>query len=219
MTSVNIVKSEEKVFVAHAEEDIEEVTKVLEPVRNLPINFYLALESAEVGRSSENARRHIKTSSLIIPYITENSKRKAWVNQEIGCAFGLNKEILPVFEQPNQLKAFIKGVEGVRIDRSDWDSTTYQLVSRLRAVFEPLQSELDTATNPLKKKLPDWGLVVQCNYDECNVEGSIDLSGWSQKELWEWHESGDPLVTTCRNCGTEYHFDPATLRFVGRIEP
>jgi hypothetical protein len=211
MEYIDVVKLDKEVFIAHSEEDMQEVKKLIELVNTLPINFRLGLESAGVGPIPKKVRQQIKNSSLVLPYITENSKNGIWVNQEIGCAFGLEKEILPVFESSSQLNAFVNNREGVRINRDDWEFTAYQLITRLRRVFEPLQNKLDAFADPLSIKMPDWGVILECSRHNCNRTVSLDLSDLTQKELWDMYESGEMVVKTCPACDTEYCFNPATL--------
>jgi mannitol/fructose-specific phosphotransferase system IIA component len=64
--------------------------------------------------------------------LTEDGARSEWVNQEIGVAHGLGKDIIPIKEKGVDVKGFIEGVEWITLDRFNPDVALEKTSSYLR---------------------------------------------------------------------------------------
>ncbi len=195
----------EQVFVSHAPSDVELVNELFAPVRNLPFAVHVALDEIEPGRSRQNLTGRLDNSDVLVAVLTEDSVSNDWVNQEIGYATANGVPIVPLFEAEHQRGGYIDRVEGVEIDRDNPGVTIFNLLCRLRSELAPLGA----------LSVPNWFLQFPCNYQGCGERVTLDVEA-SQKELWRKHEHNRTISTDCPDCGSTYHFDPATLGFLHR---
>src|SRR2546423_528056 len=86
-----------RIFLSYARADRELVDNIvfkigeemgLEPLRDTQINPGMAFP--------DEIKQLISRAHLFMPIITENSKKSAWVHQEIGFALALHLPVLPL---------------------------------------------------------------------------------------------------------------------------
>lgn len=195
----------ERVFVSHAPADLDTVTELFAPVRNLPFAVHVALEEIEPGRSRHNLTGRLDNSDVLVAVLTESSVSNAWVNQEIGYATANGVPIVPLYEDESQRGGYVDRVEGVEIEPDSPQVTIFNLLCRLRSELAPLGA----------LSVPNWFLQFPCNFEGCGEQVTLDIVD-SQKELWRQHEHNHTLSTDCPECGSTYHFEPATLGFLRR---
>jgi len=197
--------SDERVFVSHAPGDVDVVESLFRSVRNLPFDVHVAAEEVEPGRSREHLKGRLNECDVTVVVVTEAAASNQWINQEIGYAVARGVPIVPVFERQGDLGGYLRGIDGVALDRESMDATVFNLLSRLRSELAPLGS-LST---------PKWYVRFPCNAGSCGEPVTLTIDQ-RQKELWRLHDHGRTVHADCDECGARYHFDPATLGFLQR---
>lgn len=197
--------TDERVFVSHAPADAEIVEELFAPVRNLPFAVHVAMEEIEPGRSRHNLTGRLDNSDVLVAVLTESSAGNAWVNQEIGYATANGVPIVPLYEDELQRAGYVDRVEGVEIERGDPQVTIFNLLCRLRSELAPLGA----------LSVPNWFLQFPCNFEGCGERVTVEIDA-GQKDLWRMHEHNQTIAADCPECGSTYHFEPATLGFLHR---
>ena len=200
--------SDKQVFVSHAPGDLDLVGELFTPIRNLPVDFYLAVEEIEPGRSRQNLEGRLSNADLLVSVLTPTSIEDHWVNQELGYATAKGVPILPLVHADVRQRGYAEQVEGVELDPESPTTTIFNLLSRLRSELEPIGS----------LSMPSWYLSFPCTYEGCGTTVSLEIEE-RQKALWRLYEHGELLTATCTTCGAAYEFNPATLGFIERIGP
>lgn len=200
--------ADKQLFVSHAPADLEPVTEIMGPIRNLPFDVYVAVEEIEPGRSRRNLKGRLSNSDLMLSFLTESSVDNHWVNQELGYATAKGIPVLPVVESERYQRGYSKEIEGVEFDRENPEVTVFNLLCRLRSELEPI-GELS---------MPSWYVSFPCSRKGCERTVTLDIER-RQKELWQQYEHGNTITAECEACGSRYEFNPATLGFIERIDP
>lgn len=100
-----------KIFISYSDQDrsrMRSLERIIKKSRHFtPI--IIADRREVLTALTDKVKFGIFESDYIIPILTETSIGSQWVNQEIGYAVAMNKEIVPIIEQSiiNQLKGFI----------------------------------------------------------------------------------------------------------------
>lgn len=194
-----------QVFVSHDESDLEIVDSILSSIQYLPFELSIAISEPTAGRIPTTVMQQISNSDIFIPVLTQKSKNNQWVNQEIGYALNQNRTIIPLFEDDSMLNGLIGDYKGVKLNESDEDRTTFEVIRMLRQDCEPIYF------GPL---MPNWYVRLQCNYDNCQNKNRFKINK-GQKELWNMYENNINICWECMNCSREYQFNPATFEFEG----
>lgn len=105
------MKTIKKVFISYAEADKSKVTtlqKVIDKT-NILSAIVIANNRQALIQLSEKVKNGIKDCDYFVPILTPNSISAQWINQEIGYATALNREIFPIVEHSviDVLKGFI----------------------------------------------------------------------------------------------------------------
>jgi len=198
-----------QIFISHAESDLDLIDRILSPIQNLPFDLIISVAEPEPGRIHTNITNQISNADVFIPVLTQDSKDNQWVNQEIGYAINQNATIIPLFEDDSMLGGLISDINGVELDRYNNERTTFEVISMLRQDSQPL------SIGPL---MPNWYLELKCNYGNCKRMNYFTIDR-AQNELWEMHKNGNNIWWECENCGSQYHYNPATFEFVKRTKP
>lgn len=191
--------TEFRVFVSHAYEDLDELRVFLESISYLPIELYIAVEDASVGRIPDTIHSEIENTDVVVPFLTDDSVDNHWVNQEIGCAIAHDLTVIPLFQQSNLLNGFISNMEGVSISYSNPHKTTFELLTRLRSIFSPPRGS------------SDWYLDIECL--SCRQHNLFPIDQ-PQAQLEYLHEDGDVLEYSCSKCRVTHRFHPLSLHFL-----
>jgi len=200
--------ADKKLFVSHAPDDLESVSEIVGPVRNLPVDVHVAVEDVELGRSRRNLKGRLANSDLMLVFLTESAANNHWVNQELGYATAKGVPILPVVEDDAYQRGYSKEIESVEFEPDSPEITVFNLLCRLRSELDPI--------GELSK--PGWYVEFPCSHAGCAAMVVLTIEQ-RQKELWQHYEHGDVLTATCEQCSTAYQFNPATLGFIQQIEP
>lgn len=197
----------EQVYVSHAPADLGVVEEVVGTVRNFPFDTYVAMEEVEPGRNRENLAGRVANSDVVVAVLTADGAGDQWVNQEVGYASARGVPVLPLYESPDHRGGYLHRVEGVELDRENLSVTAFNLLCRLRAELAPLGALSE----------PTWFVRFPCGADGCDAAVTLEIEQ-RQKDLWRMREHGETLRARCGDCGAAYHFEPATMGFLGRGE-
>ena len=195
------------VFVSHATDDLDRISELVGPVRNLPIDVYIAAEAVGPNRSRAQIKRRLANSDLAVVGLTATAVDDAWVNQEIGYATAEEVPLVPVVDPGVEPPGYVD-TDSIAINPDQPEKTVYELLSWLRDALEPI-GELTT---------PSWYLSFSCTQQGCPATVLQPIER-QQHELWKAYEHGNTLTAVCEECGTAYEFNPATLGFIGRATP
>jgi hypothetical protein len=118
------------VFLSHAKEDIELITKVEQHMRPLEVRVYKYEDDPQGGTPlAVKLQQRIRECDVVVVLLTRNSQARPSVHTEVGIARGLGKPIIPVIEigiDPQQF-TFLQGLEWVLLDPAHLDTTLLQL--------------------------------------------------------------------------------------------
>lgn len=196
-----------ELFVSHAPADFDRISRLVGPIRNLPITVSVAEDVVEPDRSRAQIKRRLANSDVALLFLSSAGATDQWVNQEIGYATAEEVPVLPVADDGVELPGYVD-TDPVTVSPDSPERTVYDILSRLRDQLEPI-GELTT---------PNWYLSFACTHSRCTatVMQAIERT---QHELWKTYEHGDTVTAVCDNCNTSYEFNPATLGFIEKHEP
>lgn len=121
-------------FISHSTKDVMgdvgEVCNILEKCR---IRSFVADRDAPLGEPlPEKIKKAIEESELFLVFLTKNSKKSLWVNQEIGYALGKGIPIIPLKKGKTALKGLIESAKYVKMQHNPL-LTVKDVFSRLGA--------------------------------------------------------------------------------------
>ncbi|MFP8954339.1 toll/interleukin-1 receptor domain-containing protein [Natrialbaceae archaeon A-arb3/5] len=197
----------EQVYVSHAPADLEFAQTLFSTVKNFPFDVHLALEEVDTNAGRGRLTGRIERSDVTVAVLTDRSVTSKWVNQEIGYARAEGVPILPVYDDAGDCEGYVADEDGIAIDRGDATETIFSLLSALRAELAPLGS----------LSVPNWFIQFPCTSANCGERLTLDIDQ-PQPKLWKRYRHGQPLSTSCRDCGATYYFNPATIGLVRRVD-
>jgi len=112
-----------KVFISYSTKDRELIEDIAEFLPLKGITPYIAEWDVTPGKNlPRKVVSQIRNSDCVVAILTKGGKRSEWVNQEIGCALGLDKLVIPFVEKGVRVKGFLEARECIRFDPSDPES-------------------------------------------------------------------------------------------------
>jgi hypothetical protein len=124
--------------------------------RRMPrgVSLFVAEWKESPGRPlKEKISQALSECDLLLAILTEDGARSEWVNQEIGVAHGLGKDIIPIKEKSVDVKGFIEGVEWITLDRFNPDVALEKTSSYLTGLHHQ-------KVGKMRQDGIAWGLVV-----------------------------------------------------------
>lgn len=120
-----------EVFFSHNSEDFSWADKIKNEAEKEGIKVYLYEDDPQPGKYvAEKVKETIRRCDSVIFFLTKNSQKSAYVQQEIGFAQALNKLIIPIVDKganPNSL-AMLTGIEYFPFDQSNINITNEKLI-------------------------------------------------------------------------------------------
>ena len=164
---IKCIKLKHKLFISYSDFDKDKVSLIEKEFEGhyLFTPLVIADNRESLKPLVKKVCEGIIASSVIIPLLTHKSISTQWINQEIGFAFGMEKNIKPIVEAQiiDNLKGFIhKQVDLSYTYRSDdnkkFENTTF--IAALRMLIIDLEKEFAevTPTVPVKKSSFDEAL-------------------------------------------------------------
>ena len=128
-----------RVFISYAGKDKKRVKHL---IRILKKNNLIPVWDEDIwaGKRFDDAvQKLIDRAHIFMPLITEKSKRRGWVHQEIGYALGINLPVLPVAvdTQPGEMIAAYKAIP---VKQKDLEAENQQILEQIpfeRIVLNP----------------------------------------------------------------------------------
>ena len=112
-----------QVFISHSTKDREIIVEIARSIQSDEIKAYVAEWDITPGVDlPRKVKNQIKRCDCVVVILTKRGTRSQWVHQEIGCANGLDKLVIPFVEKGVKVKGFIGSREYIEFDRSDPDS-------------------------------------------------------------------------------------------------
>lgn len=120
-------------FVSHSTKDISgDVGEVCEIFEKCRIKCFIADRDAPLGEPlPEEIRKAIEESELFLVFLTNNSKKSPWVNQEIGYALGRRIPVIPLKKGRMKVKGLIESAKYVKMQTNPLD-TVNEIFSKLK---------------------------------------------------------------------------------------
>ena len=121
-------------FVSHSTKDIRgDVGEVCEIFEKCKIRSYVADRDAPLGKPlPEEIKKAIEESELFLVFLTKNSRKSPWVNQEIGYALGKGVPVIPLKKGRIIVKGLIESAKYVKMRDNPLD-TVNEIFSRLKS--------------------------------------------------------------------------------------
>lgn len=101
----------QNIFISYSSTDDEKVALIRNELTGNPdfVPIIIASERESLKPLAAKVADGIRRSDVVVPFLTTNSVHTQWINQEIGFAQALDKQIMPIVERGviNGLKGFI----------------------------------------------------------------------------------------------------------------
>lgn len=112
------------VFISHGKGDVEIVKALYSTLKQSGINVYVAEFYPEPGLAlSDKIVTYIESSDCFLVFLTQESIKSAWVQQEIGIAREAKRLIIPVVEKGVKVAGVLEGIEYIELDRKNlWNT-------------------------------------------------------------------------------------------------
>ena len=108
------------VFISHSTEDASIVYELKKWLRLSGVNAVMAEDILIPGAPlPDKIARLIDESDCVLALLTRDGTRSAWVNAEIGYAWGRGKMIVPVVEEGAEIKGPLEGREYMAFRRDN----------------------------------------------------------------------------------------------------
>lgn len=118
------------------------------------VSLFVAEWKRSPGRPlKEKISEALSDCDLMLAVLTEDGARSQWVNQEIGVAHGLGKDIIPIKEKGVDIKGFVEGLEWITLDRFNPEVA----LERTSLYLKDLHSE---KVDMVRQDGIAWGLAV-----------------------------------------------------------
>ena len=123
------------VFLSHSTKDKELINDVAGYLIARGIKTHVAEWNVAAGTElPKKVASLIKSSDCLVAILTKDGARSQWVNQEIGCAEGAGRLVIPFVEKGVKVKGFLEARECIRFDQTD----PYSIKSALRRLRDYL---------------------------------------------------------------------------------
>jgi hypothetical protein len=137
---------EYNVFVSHSmrQEDLAIVYTAAQDAAARGIRCYIAERDWQFGQSlPAKIENHIRSCDCFVAFLTVGGAQSQWVQQEIGCAVGLNRPRILVVEEGVGVTGFDIGKEYIALDR--WNP--WQAVATLNTYLSQLREKKEQQQN------------------------------------------------------------------------
>lgn len=188
-----------EVFFSHAEEDWNFVERVSNILDRIGISCYTYERYPEYGEYiPEIIKQRIDNYMTVIVLLTQNSVQSQWVNQEIGMAFALDRNLIPIVENGIETKGFVELRQRINYDENSPDDAIYALIYRLRILH------------------PKDNIELYCENEKCeNHTRRFNVSLPTQEEINDAIGRNLLFVADCPSCGRQNNYYPETLEQEG----
>jgi hypothetical protein len=177
------------VFLSHSEQDEQLIARIHDALSKLGLEVYVEEYESAYGEDIVNCVSDaIERSNYFLVVLTEKSIKSQWVNQEIGYAYALEKDIIPVRVGEIHHTGMVGNIKGIKAKSDDFES----IISEILYHF----AELEGKTK----------FYYEC--DECD-----DGYKWllpDESEIKQWIKRREPYELEC-DCKYTIKLNPLTL--------
>lgn len=112
-----------KIFISHSIDNIGIVEQIKTMFEQKGMDAYVAVSHFQPGASIlEKVKENIRSANYFLLLYTKSAEKSSWVQQEIGMALNMNKDIIPIIEENVAVPASLQGIEYVRLKKGDVSS-------------------------------------------------------------------------------------------------
>lgn len=159
-----------QLFISYSDYDSDKVTLIVKELEDhiLFSPLVIAANREALKPLAEKVITGIKTSTVFIPILTSKSISTQWINQEIGYANAINKNITPLVENTilKDLKGFIHKEIDLPYNFTNTDSNDdflkafRVLISDLEVAYSETASEVKPEKTPIEESLSAFDAVA-----------------------------------------------------------
>ena len=121
-----------RVFISHSVKDYEVANQLKNQLKDSSISCFVAHKDIKPTTVWEREiRKALKSMEIMILFVTEDSCKSWWVNQEIGSAWNQNIPIIPIKLDQHDPKGFISGIQAMKLNKEHIISGRYDLREKL----------------------------------------------------------------------------------------
>ena len=119
-------------FVSHSTKDVSgDVGEICEVFDKCKILSFIADRDAPPGKIlPDEIKKAIEDSELFLVFLTRNSKKSIWVNQEVGYALGIGTPVIPIKRGKIQVDGLIESIKYIQM-RDDPLETVREIFTKL----------------------------------------------------------------------------------------
>jgi len=125
-------------FISYAGTDKKIAKDLANFLKALGLDVFIFEEKRKYGMElTKKISDAISTSKLIFVLFTRDGLSSQWVNQEVGFAYALNKEIIAIVEKYKRVSGFIGYHEHISLERSDhgWWRARFEIFKLIKDKF------------------------------------------------------------------------------------
>jgi len=187
-----MTKYEYDIFLSHSEQDEDLIARIHNSLLKLGLEVYVEEYESTYGEDLVDCVCDaIEKSNYFLVVLTDKSIKSQWVNQEIGYAFALEKDIIPVRVGEIQHTGMISNIKSVKAKANDYES----IITEILYHFADLED------------------ITEFSY-ECDKCDEDDM--WSlpdESDLKQWVKRKEPFKLEC-TCGYANKLNPRTLESI-----
>jgi hypothetical protein len=186
-----------QIFISHAEEDQALVDRIYTILWRMGLDPYIYERYPEYGGRNldDIIREKISECKHLLALLTWYGVQSQWFNQEIGVAYALGRNIIPIVQIGVESKGFIGFKVHIPYNPDFVDDAIYRLIYRLRNLMNPSQ--------------------VRCRCKNCGKEFLYPLPEQEVvNEVIEHIEEGVILFVECEHCKAEIVLNPWTFEVI-----
>jgi len=180
-----------KLYISHDPEDQVLAEELSEALWRVGLDSYVSMHRRCKGISrAEGVAYGIRNSDCFVPLLTTNGVLSRTVNQEMGFARGLERLIIPMMEEGEELPFMVSHLQPVLFRPGEFEDAVGVLIKALRFLTRL-----------------EW-LKVRCVV--CGEEMTQYLT--PQEEVDRALFRGTSLETICSYCESRLSLDPRTFK-------
>ncbi|MFY9484152.1 MAG: toll/interleukin-1 receptor domain-containing protein [Patescibacteria group bacterium] len=201
METIGNVPSTIRIFLSYSTKDKELAGRIKSGLESYGIEIFLAHEDIIPSHEwQEVILRHLDSTDIFIPIITDHYKISNWTDQECGIAFARRKKIMPLAINGENPYGFIARYQSLNFDTSSLDISLKKIINAIRTDELFKKQLLDSIIKVFAKSntFKEAGEKAQLltDFDEVSNEQIIEIISVASRN--EQIYSSSRAVTTLR---------------------
>ena len=141
-TIITLDEISREAFLSYNTEDKNIAGKIKEELEKFNIKSFLAHEEVEISSEWRNEiHKHLDSSDLFLPLITDNFNLSVWANQETGYAIAKNKIIVPLIFDETKITGLVEERQGIKIRTDDIEAGINKLITEIKRAHSSLLNQ------------------------------------------------------------------------------